>query len=194
MSRVGQWKRILGRSAKPQVPVLVDGKTAIMTDTQAYRFEELTDTGSRRQPAANLNPLEQSTYSLEDAAFRLMTTEADILERAASGSIRLYSNVEGLAGHWRRADASNVATESSLRTLRSGYLALPKGLCKELPQNSGVDVTAFEFPELADMSVLNIDHTTLQELSVWGTEKKYFCPAGPHRVERSDIVLLAPLV
>ena len=193
MSRVDQWKKLLGRSAKPQVPVLVNGKTAIMTDTQAYRFEELTETGSRKQPAINRNPLEQSRYSLQDAAFRLMISEADVLRRAAAGLIRLYSSVEGLTGCWRRAEAINAAAESAPRTLRSGYLALTQPSCQELLQHAGVELSVLEFPDLPDTSSLDFDDGTIEELSVWGSDKKYFYPVKPHRVEHSEIVLLAPL-
>ena len=194
MPKDSPWKKILGRAGKPKVPVVVDGKAEVMTDTQAYRFGELSKTGAQRTPAASDNPLEQTCYSLEDAAFRMMLSEADVLKMALAGSVRLYISVTGLTGRWRRVAGNGEVTESSARQLRSGYLALTTRSCQELAERGDSNVLVLEFPDIADKSHLNFDAETLQELSAWGAAEKYFYVSGPQRVTLSDVVLLAPLV
>jgi hypothetical protein len=174
--------------------VQVSGKDAELTDTQAYRFDELTHTDKRTSQTVPVNPIEQPRYSLEDAAFRLMTSESVILQRATSGSIKLYASAAGLAGRWRRLDGNGNSMESSLRTLRSGYLGLTALSCKELELHGGAKVLVFEFPDNPDLSALDLDFETQQELSAWGTEKKCFCVSEPHWVDSDGVVLLAPLV
>ncbi len=190
MSKVSQWQKILGRTAKPKSPVLVGGKSAEMTDTQAYRFSELKTSNGQVSQAANADPFGQSKCSLEEAAFRLMISEDDVLQRAAAGSINLYTSATGLAGRWRRVDENGQVIESSSRILRSGYLALTVHSCRELTLSKGVNVLVFEMPIHADTSPLNFDAETLQELSAWGSEKKCFCVREPHWVDHDSIVLL----
>jgi hypothetical protein len=187
------WKKLLGRSGKTKVPVIVDGKAEVMTDTQAYRFGELTKTGSQRVPSDGGSPLEESVYSLSDAAFRLMLSDAELLQKAAAGSIRLYANVAGMTGRWRRVGADGEVAESSARTLPSGYLALMQRSSAELAASGGCVVQVFELPDIETPSTLNFDPETLQELSAWGDAKKFFCVSAPCRLGPGDVVLLAPL-
>ena len=192
MPKDSRWKKIFG-SRKPTVPVRVGDKAAEMTETQAYRFDELTQSGQQDARPVNDNPLDQSRYSLADAAFRLMTDETDLLQRAAANSIKLYTDVSGLAGRWRRIDGSGDAMESSLRTLRSGYLKLGTLSCLDLAAIGSTIVSVFELPDISDPSTLELDAETLLELSAWGSEKKCFCVHEPKRVSTDEIILLAPL-
>ncbi len=194
MPKASRWKKIFGNYRKPTVKVQVGEKDEEMTDTQAFRFRELTQTATRDAPVMNGNPLEQSRYTLEQAAFRLMASEVDVLQRAASGSIGLYADVAGLEGRWRRLDRDGDTMESSLRALRSGYLGLTSHSCQELALTGGTNIYVFEFPDVSDLSVLDLDFETLQELSAWGSEKKCFCLREPRWLDRDSIVLLAPLV
>jgi len=191
VSKASRWKKIFGLAKKPTITVQVGDKAEDMTDTQAYRFEELTQTSAQELQVAGGNPLAQSRYSLEDTAFRLMTDEADILQRAAGGSIRLYANAAGLAGRWRRLDGDGGTIESSLRTLRSGYLELTIPACKELALRGGTNVMILALPSISNPSALNLDVETLQELSAWGGGKKCFCLSKPRRFSHTEIVLLA---
>ena len=192
MPKDSGWKKIFG-SRKPTVPVRVGDKAEEMTETQAYRFDELTQAGRQDARPVSDNPLDQSRYSLADAAFRLMTDEADLLQRAAANSIKLYTDVSGLAGRWRRIDGSGDAMESSLRTLRSGYLKLSTLSCLDLASIGSTNVSVFELPDIFDPSTLELDAETLQELSAWGREKKCFCVPEPKRVSTDEVILLAPL-
>lgn len=193
MSRSKPYKRILEHLMKPKVAVQVGPKVEEMTDTQAYRFVELTEANAGERRPANDNPFEQARYSLEDAAFRLMLGEDEILSRAVSGSIGLYASVAGLEGRWRQLGRPGETLESSTRTLRSGYLALTVASCKELALRGEARVSTFELPELPDPDKLELDGATLQELSAWGKQEKCFCVCEPQRVNRDDIVLMAPL-
>ncbi|MCH8100478.1 MAG: hypothetical protein IIB74_08580 [Proteobacteria bacterium] len=194
MLNASRWKNIFGCVQKPTVTVQVGDTVEELTDTQAYRFEELTRGGARKAQAVYDNPLAQPRYSLEEAAFRLMTSEDAILQRAASGTVKLYANAAGLAGRWRRLDANGGSVESSLRTLRSGYLGLTVLSCNELALSGSTRVLVFEFPDISDQSALNLDVETLQELSAWSKEKKVFCLSEPWWVDRDAIVVPAPVV
>jgi hypothetical protein len=187
-----RWKKIFG-NRKPTVPVRVGDNAEEMTETQAYRFDELTQTDQQDARPVNDNPLDQSRYSLADAAFRLMTDEADLLQRAAANSIKLYTDVAGLAGRWRRMDGNGDAVESSLRTLRSGYLELSTLSCLDLASIGSTNVSVFELPDIFDPSTLELDAETLRDLSAWGSEKKCFCVTEPKRVSTDEVILLAPL-
>lgn len=192
MSRANQWRKIFGHTEKQKVRV--GAKLEELTDTQAYRFEELTHANAGDSKTANGNPLEQSRYSLDEAAFRLMISEEDVLQRAVSGAIALFTGVAGFTGRWRRVASNGSAVESSVLTLRSGYLALTVGACRELIRHGATSVSILEFPNLSDPATAELDDETLTVLSAWGKQKKSFCVSEPQRVDRSRIVLLAPLV
>lgn len=193
MSGTSPYKKILRQLIKPKVSVKVGRKVEEMTDTQAYRFAELSHGDAKAARAANGNPFEQSRYSLEEAAFRLMLSEDEILERAASGAIGLYVRVAGLEGRWRRLDENGDAMASSARTLQGGYLALTASSCREFALNDAIKVSIVELPDQPVPAALELDGETLQELSAWGRGKKCFFLDRPHSVTRADVVLLAPL-
>ncbi len=194
MARPGGWKKLFGRSKKPTVEVQVGDKAEVMTETQAYRFDELAQTGNRSRDAANDNPLEQSRYSLEEAAFRLMTSEAELVQRAAAGSLPLYTNAAGLTGRWRRIDANGEVVESSVRPVKSGCLRVPVAACKELALEGSARVTVLEYPADPELADLKLEHVITLELAAWGNEKKVFCLDAPQRVDLASVVLLPPLV
>ena len=98
MPKIGQWKKILGNTKKPKTRVQVSGKAEAMMDTQSIRFEELTKRRDAGTPAADRNPLAESKYGLEDASFRLIITEDQLLHKAATGSISLFVDAAGLSG------------------------------------------------------------------------------------------------
>lgn len=142
MSKLSQWKKILSHTAKPKVAVRVAGKSEQMTQTQSYRFEELNARREDAGASADSNPLSQSSYSLSEAALRLMVTEDDLLRRAAAGSVYLYVDAAGLSGRWRcRAQDGSVVLSSS-QTLGAGFLALACAACGDLVDNGSARVTA----------------------------------------------------
>lgn len=190
VSNASRWKKIFGSAKSPTVTVQVGAKSEDMTDTQAYRFEELKRNSSQILPKLNVNPLEQARYSLDDAAFRLMTNKADILQRAAAGSIKFYVNAAGFSGRWRRMDGPGDTAESSIQTIRSGYLELTNQSCKQLSLHDHASVSVFVLPDVPDPSGLVLDNEMLQELSAWGGGMKCFCVIEPQRVNREEIILL----
>ena len=193
MSGTSSYKKILRHIIKPKVSVTVGRKVEEMTDTQAYRFAELSQDDATASHASDDGPFERSRYSLEEAAFRLMVSEDEILRRAESGAVRLYIHVAGFEGRWRRLDDNGAASESSLRTLQNGYLRLTASSCRELAVKKHVDLSLVELPESPVPPALAIDSETLQELSAWGGEKKCFFLRAPRRIDRDGVFLLAPL-
>ena len=193
MASTNRWKKIFSRSKKPKVEVQVGDEAHMMTETQAYRFDELAQTGSQNQLAANDNPLEESRYSLGEAAFRMMVDETELLQRAAAGSLRLYADAAGLTGRWRRINGSGEVIESSSRRLGSGYLSLSVASCNELALQGGTNVSLLELPDDCDPRALNLDNETLLEMTGWGEEKKCFCLATSQRVDTGAVFLLPPL-
>lgn len=194
MAGSGRWKKIFGLSKKPTVEVQVGDTAHLMTETQAYRFDELAQTANRSRDAANDNPLEASRYSLGEAAFRLMVGEAELLQQAAAGSIRLYIDAAGLSGRWRRIDSKGEVIESAPKRLGSGFLSLSIASSKELALQGGADLSLLELPDVPDPAALNLDGETLLELTGWGKEKKVFLLTESRRIDRTAVVLLAPLL
>ncbi len=193
MSKSVQWKKIFGYTKKPTVKVRLGDRLEKLTDTQAYRFEELNQKNTEERPTESRNPFEESRYSLEDAAFRRMVGEEAILEMAASGSIDLYTSVAGLAGCWRREAIDGSVIDSPEVTLRSGYLALTLDGCRDLATHGRTHASSFEFKRLPDPSVTDLDRATLAVLSTWDDSERSFVAREPKWVDKDDIVLLAPL-
>lgn len=193
MLKIAQWKKILGHSEKQKVLVEVSGKAEVMTDTQSYRFEELTSTRDTEKVAADRNPLDDPQYKLQDAAFRLMITEDELLQKAAAGSIFLYVDTAGLQGHWRRRNAAGEIHQSELKVSKSGLLALDQKTCKELAATGTAQVSTLHFRPRSDLSMLNIDQETLATLIAWGGNRQ-FCLQDPMQIGREEVLLLPPLV
>ena len=193
MLKIARWKKILGHSEKQKVLVEVSGKTEVMTDTQSYRFEELTSSRDTEKVAADRNPLDDPHYKLQDAAFRLMITEDELLQKAAAGSIFLYVDSAGLQGHWRRRNAAGEIHESALKVSKSGLLALDQKTCKELATSGKAQVSSLHFRPRSDLSILNFDQETLATLIAWGGNRQ-FCLQDPMQISRDEVLLLPPLV
>lgn len=193
MLKIAQWKKILGHSEKQKVLVEVSGKAEVMTDTQSYRFEELTSTRDAEKSVTERNPLDDPQYKLKDAAFRLMITEDELLQKAAAGSIFLYIDTAGLQGHWQRRNADGKIHESGMKVSKSGLLALDQKTCKELAASGSAQVSILHFRPRSDLSMLNIDPDTLATLIAWGGNRQ-FCLQDPMRISRDEVLLLPPLV
>jgi len=194
MSRIGRWKEVFGKSEKPKMTVRTRDSFEELTDTQAYRFEELTNGSDGVRSSENENPFDQSRYSLGDVAFRLMTTELDVLGRAASGTIDLFVPVDGLAGRWRYLAPDGRATISSGMVLRSGYLALTIGACEKLAEFDNIEVEMLVFPKLADPAALGFDGETQAVLSTSGNKRISFYLTTSREIDRDGVVIMAPLV
>ncbi len=194
MPKISQWRKILGHTEKPKVRVQVSGKAEVMTDTQSIRFEELTQKRDAGKPAVARNPLEESTYGLEDASFRLMITEDQLLQKAAAGSIDLYVDAAGLPGHWQHDEAASEILQTPAKMLKSGLLALDQKSCQELAVTGITRVSTLDFRSAADPTALNIDPDTLATLLTWGSGNRRFCLSKPVQVSRGDVLLLSPLV
>lgn len=192
MSKLRQWKTIFGPPEKERVVVQVGKSDVEMTDTQAYRFEELQNTRQATGPSRTRNVFEQQRYTVEEAAFRLMYSEDALLKKAADGKLRVFINVAGQRGRWRSYGGGN-SRESSEQTLRSGYLALTANTCLDLLENTASKVTILEYVRPADPSALELDSGVLAAFSSWGAGNRFFCLQSPVSVGRDDLVLMAPL-
>ncbi len=193
MSKSGQWKEIFRNTGKQKNPVRVGEKYEEMTGTQAYRFEELTQ--SRRldlQRDVSTAP-GKVLYTLTEASRRLNISENYLLQKAASGSVNFYLNAGGLKGCWRRGATDCGSIVSSVQILTSGYLALTSRSCKKMAKFGNISVLVLEFRCPSDPAAVDLDRETMAALSAWGDCDKYFCLPEPLRVDRNKIVLFAPL-
>ncbi len=189
MSKLSQWKKILGHSPKETVSVSVAGKSEQMTQTQSYRLEELTAKRGGPCPESDRNPLQASHFTLEEAALQLMVTEREILQRAAGGVLHLYVDASNLSGRWRcRAQHGSVALSSS-QALPAGFLALACAACAELAEAGTTQVTVLSSTPL----------TYCAPAEAWiaregrSGEPDLFLLSEPASVDLSSVVLLPPL-
>jgi hypothetical protein len=193
MSKINRWKEIFGYAGKQKTRVRVGKKYEDMTGTQAYRFDELKQPErADSQPDASTAP-RKTRYALAEASDRLNVSEKDLLQEAASGSVKLYVDVGGVKGRWRRGANASGSIVSSVQTLTSGYLALTSRSCNEMANYGSVNVLVLEFHCPSDPSAVDLDRETMAALSAWGDCEKYFCLEEPLLVDRNKIVLLAPL-
>lgn len=191
MTKISVWKNIFGHREK--VAVEVSGKTELLTNTQSFRFSEISKTrGSSTRPFYR-NPLEDACYHLKDAAFRLMISEDEVLEKAALGNLHLYVDVAGMSGHWCRCDQEGNVSQSSVTTIRSGRLKLRAKACTDLAKHGRAIVRTLDLCRSCDSSQAGIDENTLENLRAWGPGEKQFFPLHPLTVERDMVVLLPPL-
>ena len=191
MSKAGLWKNIFGQ--KEKVSVSVEGKTETMTRTQSLRFNELQETREPLVPAKYTNPLESSRYSLADAAFRLMLSENELLQKAADGQLRCYIDAAGLTGRWRKRAPNGEVTQSQPCTIATGLLRLRSRACQELEVNGHAEVTALDYCEKAGSADARLDDDTLMSLFGWGQGDKQFFPEKPLFISRDLVILLPPL-
>jgi hypothetical protein len=188
MSKDGLWKSIFAHREK--VSVNVSGRAELLTDTQAFRFKEISEARGTLLRPTYRNPLEDSFYHLEDAALRLMISEDEVLARAAAGGLRLYVNVAGKSGYWCRRDREGNVSQSSVATISSGCLSLRSKACAELAKRGRAIVHTLDLCETNGNSRDGIDDYTLSNLRAWGPGDKQFFPLRPLVVERNEVMLL----
>lgn len=191
MSKIGRWKSILGH--RERVAVRVGDRTELLTDTQSFRFNEISETRDAPSSPVCRNPLDDPRYNLADAAFRLMVTEDDVLARAAAGGLHLYVDVAGKSGHWVRRDPDGNVSQSSVSTLRSGLLKLRSRACKDLAKHGRAVVRALDLCRTHGATSAGLDSDTLVNLRAWGPGDKQFLPLHPITIERDAVILLPPL-
>lgn len=179
--------------AKKTVPIKIGSKLMQFTTTQAVRLGELAD---RRRDAADGGPargLDQSRYSLEDAAFRLLQSEDMLLAQAADGKQLLYVDAAGLDGRWMCRNPQGEVLQSNVQTLERGYLALIDKDARTLHSQGHCDVSILELVLPPDATAAKLPRAVMTALQAWGEHKKVFRLETPLRVERQSVVLLAPL-
>lgn len=190
--RIGHFPKWMN-SVKKKLPIRVGGRLVRFTDTQAGRLEELTDYRRRDPEPGQANAFEKAHYTLKESAFRLLATEEELLQKAGSGLVDLYIDVADLQGLWRYKAADGRSLQSTVQSLRSGYLALTTNSCRELAEKGGSNVMALELRCPSDPSAMNLEVEIVAALSVWGDGRKLFCLQEPLWVDREKIVLMAPL-
>lgn len=193
MSIIERWKGLFGKSEAPKKTVHVGESFEELTHTQAYRFNELSEASGKHRLKENDNPFDRAKYSLGDAAFRLMTSEADVLRRAASGEMHLFVSTNGTIGRWRYLSPDGSSTESSETELTGGHLALPVGTCQGLVSAESVEASVLHFPKTTNAALLEFDAKTQALLSTSGGRSVDFLLTTPLRVARDQILLMAPL-
>ncbi len=139
MAKTGFWKDLFKAGGKQKHRVrLEDRSYTDLTDTQAYRFEELSN------PQPGDTTLGAGGYSLDDAARQLGVDPERLLEQAAQGLVHLYLAATGLTGRWQRSPTDRDPSESSTQTLEAGFLALGAAACDELCRLGSTDVSILE--------------------------------------------------
>lgn len=171
----------------------VGGSHVEMTDTQAYRFEELQKSRESTNGAGTRGVFDELRYSLEDAAFKLMTTEASLLEKAAAGKLRLFIDAAGMLGNWRSYNADGEPRESTPQSMPSGFLALTVKSCGELVENGRTQVAFVEYVQDVDPEALDIPADVLAVFASWGVGNRFFCFSSPAEIGADQVFLMAPL-
>ncbi len=191
MSKIGRWKSIFRHREK--VAVKVGGKTELLTNTQSFRLNEISEARDAPPRPAYRNPLDDTRYRLEDAAFRLMISEDEVLSRAAVGGLRLYVDVAGKSGHWARRDLEGNVSQSSVSTIRTGLLKLRSKACDDLAKHGRAVVRTLDLCRTNGLTTAGLDDDTLANLRAWGAGDKQFFPLHPISIERDTVILLPPL-
>ncbi len=179
--------------AKKTVPIKIGNKLMQFTTTQAVRLGELAD---RRRDAADGGPaqgLDQLRYSLEEAAFRLLQSEDMLLAQAADGKHALYVDIAGLDGRWMCRSPDGEVLQSNVQSLDRGFLALIDKDARTLHQQGHCDVSILQLVLPPDEAAADIPHNVMTALQAWGDARKAFRLESPLRVERSSVVMMAPL-
>ena len=191
MSKIGLWKNIFGY--KEKVAVSVGGRTELLTQTQSYRFSEISEQTDAPPRPSYCNPLEDARYTLCDAAFRLMISEDEVLAKASADGMRLYVDVAGMSGHWCRRDEDGIVSQSAVTTISAGWLKLRTKACEDLSKHGRAIIRTLDLCEVADASQTGLDVNTLANLRAWGPGQKLFFPLHPLTIERDMVVLLPPV-
>jgi len=191
VSKTAVWRNIFRHREK--VAVRVGGKTELLTDTQSYRFDEISDVRASPDRTTCRNPLEDARYKLADAAFRLMISEDEILAKAAAGGLHLYVDAAGKSGYWCRQDREGIVSRSSVMTIGRGLLKLRSRACTDLARHGRAIVRALDQCLANDNSQVRLDDATAANLRAWGPGHKQFLPLHPLTIERDMVILLPPL-
>ena len=191
MSKIGRWKSIFGHREK--VAVKVGGRTELLTNTQSYRFSEISETRDAPLRPAYRNPVDETRYRLTDAAFRLMISEDEVLARAAAGGLHLYVDVAGKSGHWARRDLEGNVSQSSVSTIREGLLKLRSKACDDLAKHGRAIVRTLDLCRTNGLTTAGLDDDTVANLRAWGPGDKQFFPLHPITIGRDTVILLPPL-
>ena len=191
MSRISRWKNILGYREK--VAVNIGRKTEMLTHTQSFRFKEIAKGNNAPKLMSYRNPLEDSHYRLADAALSLMVKEDDILAKAAAGTLELYVDVAGTSGRWHHRDAEGHISQSSVTTMRCGWLKLRTNACVELEKRGHSIVHALDLRRTDGFTQASGNDNTLASLRAWGPGEKQFFPLHPLKIDRDGVILLPPL-
>ena len=191
MPKAGLWKSIF--SQKEKVVVDVGGKPHAMTHTQKFRFEELKESQRELNAKAYKNPLEDSRYTLDDAAFRLMLDPTEVLGKAVAGKYRLYVDASGVTGTWRRRELNGTISQSEVATIESGVLRLRRKSIQALVDGHSTQIEVLDYCGKAARTDQRLDNFTLANLQGWGPGDKQFFPVAPMVVDRSMLILLPPL-
>lgn len=192
MPKASLWKSIFGQ--KEKVVVDVGGTPHEMTSTQKFRFEELRESQRQLKAASYMNPLDDSSYSLDDAAIRLMLSPDELLEKAIAGRFRIYVDASGVTGNWRRREPNGKVSQSQLVTVRSGVLRLRSKSLRALQEAEIAQVKVLDYCASAAQTEERLDNDTLANIQGWGPGDKQFFPVAPMVVDRSKLLLLPPLV
>lgn len=191
MPKAGLLKSIFGQ--KEKVVVDVGGESHAMTHTQKFRFEELRESQRELDSRTYRNPLEDRRYTLDDAAFRLMLSPDELLDKAIAGKYRVYVDASGATGTWRRREPNGAVTQSEVGTIRSGVLRLRKKSLHVLKDASSTQVAVLDYCDRAANTDERLDNHTFANLQGWGPGDKQFFPIAPMVVDRGMLILLPPL-
>ncbi len=191
MPKAGLWKSIF--SQKEKVVVDVGGTPHAMTHTQKFRFEELKESQRELNAKAYKNPLEDSRYTLDDAAFRLMLDPTEVLGKAVTGKYRLYVDGSGVTGMWRRRELNGTVSQSEVGTIQSGVLRLRRKSIQALIDDDSTQIKVLDYCGNAATTDERLDNFTLANLQGWGPGDKQFFPVAPMVVDRGMLILLPPL-
>ena len=176
MARTGFWKDLFKAGKQKHRVRLKDSTYTDLTDTQAYRFEELSN------PQPGDAAAGAGGYPLEDAARHLGVDPEHLLQQAAQGLVHLYVAATGLTGRWQRSPAGRDPSAASAQTLDAGFLALGAAACDELSRLGSTDVSVLERRNPGDARAGSP-----------GSAAVYFRLEEPCWVYPRNVVLLPPL-
>jgi len=177
MGKSNRWAKIFAPPHE-KVQVAVGGQLAEMTETQSWRYNELSGAFS----------FERCT--LAEAAQRRQQSETELLAAAGDGHLLLFVNCAGLSGHWVLEQARGQAARTAPMVLKSGYLALPASVCSELAQTTSTITAVVEFAPTTDSKALELDVTQLAKLTAGSGARRYFCLDKPLVIRRDAVYLI----
>lgn len=179
--------------AKKTVPIKVGNKLMQFTATQAIRLGSLADRHRNLDTETPANSIEKNRYSLEDAAFRLLVSEEQLLQEAVDGHRVLYVDASDATGRWMCRQTDEQVLQSGTQTLSCGFLAVLQKDVGAVARNGICGASLLELIPPPDLDALELPKATLSALSVWGDAKKVFRLEEPLQIDRTKLYFLAPL-